>query len=159
MTTQHELNSKFKEDRKAAACWESARLAAGVTPGHPVEEQAEREAPMTTNDTRTLTELQAEAAELYPMPLDGDRIENACAYAARHAHIAALTARDAEPATDPELRAAVNALKDAAKSINVIVSTGIDLSPEELDLIDACASGAAQGWLMAQAARIEGDEA
>lgn len=68
-------------------------------------------------------------------------------------------ARDAEPATDPELRAAVNALKDAAKSINVIVSTGIDLSPEELDLIDACASGAAQGWLMAQAARIEGDEA
>lgn len=77
-------------------------------------------------------------------------------YLACHAD---MTARDAEPTTDPELRAAVNALKDAAKSINVIVSTGIDLSPEELDLIDACASGAAQGWLMAQAARIEGDEA
>lgn len=75
-------------------------------------------------------------------------------------------ARDAEPTTitaeqieAAERRGAVKALKDAAMSVNLLVSTGMGLTPSELNLIDACASGAAQGWLMAQAARIEGDEA
>lgn len=117
---------------------------------------------MNDNDTRTAKERAEElAAEQWPKrerradeaPTEIDIFWNGL----RMGFSYGFLARDAEPATDPELRAAVNALKDAAKSINVIVSTGIDLSPEELDLIDACASGAAQGWLMAQAARIEGD--
>lgn len=112
-----------------------------------------------TRTAQERAEELAKATEKYNST-DGPRVHPRVVSSLERAAFAdGFLARDAEPTTDPELRAAVNALKDAAKSINVIVSTGIDLSPEELDLIDACASGAAQGWLMAQAARIEGDEA
>lgn len=108
---------------------------------------------MTTNDTRTLTELQAEAAELYPMPLDGDRIENACAYAARHAHIAALAARDAEPAT-----VTAEQIDDAAREFLRYTETA---SPDERSSATSWdrARRIARMILLAADVRIEGDPA